>query len=184
MTIRYAVGMELALPTPGAKDLGIHNRETLLASVVSQVALDDEYQLRVLLDWDMPVECPHEVREGEMLFQVAKGKAGPLAAETAKSLVAQVEAIGRSGELPDALGPVFIGPLMDASRMLIVPPNSVTQLSETHSNNPLCGVAYVSAAEMKKLVDEIEDQADLEQLGKLLDLAIAEHLVLSARIES
>ncbi|MGE0322975.1 MAG: hypothetical protein AB7K71_21845 [Polyangiaceae bacterium] len=182
MTIHYAVGMELALPTPGAQDLGIHNRETLLASVVHQVALTDEYQLRVILPWDAPVECPHDVNEGEMLFLVAEAEGGPLAKEQATSVIARVDELGRDGELPDQLGPVFIGPMMDASRMLILPPHCMTQLSETHTGNPLCGVAYVSAAEMRKLLAELGEVDVVQHLRALLDLAIAEHLVLSARI--
>ncbi|MEZ4228829.1 MAG: hypothetical protein R3B89_06680 [Polyangiaceae bacterium] len=183
MAIQYALGMELALPTPGVKDIGVFNREVLLAAVVDQVALDDDYELRVILDWDTPVDCPHDVKEGEMLFLVASDRGGPLPSETAQTVIAKADAIGRSGELWKALGPVFIGPLMDANRMLILPPHCVSQLSNTHSNNPLSGVAYVSAVEMKKLVAEIEPHAGVEHLSKLLALAIEEHLVLSARIE-
>ncbi len=182
MAIRYGVGMELALPTPNALDLGIHNRETLLASVVDQVALEDEYELRVILNWDVPVECPHDVGEGEMLFLVGDGVGGPLAPDTAKRVIALADAAGRSGELPEGLGPVFIGPLMDANRMLILPPHCVTQLSNTHTNNPLCGVAYVPASEMKKLLAEVQAHEGLAHLGKLLDLCMQERLVLSARI--
>ncbi|MCB9610317.1 MAG: hypothetical protein H6716_27260, partial [Polyangiaceae bacterium] len=90
---------------------------------------------------------------------------------------------GRSGEVPDARGAVFIGPMMDATRMLILPPHCTTQLSEAPSGDPLSGVAYISAVEMRKLVSELGELPEVKHLAQLLDLAIKEHLVLSARIE-
>src|SRR5687767_9301849 len=104
-TLRYELGMELALADPTQPEPGGFTRESLLAGVVKQVALLDDYELRLIIHSDVPVDCPHDV-EGEMVFIVAPGVGGPLPPAAADPIIDEANTIGRSGELDPALAPI------------------------------------------------------------------------------
>ncbi len=178
--IRYALGMDLALPDPNAPEPGGFTQESLLAGVVRQVAMLDDYELRLVLRFDVPVDCPHDVTEGEMVFMVAEGMGGPIAAARAAPIIAEADALGRTGELPDALAPLLVGPLLGAKRVLVLPPHALAQLSKARAGDPLHGVAYVPAVEMKKLLAESAVVPELAHLAKLVDVCMRTRVVISA----
>jgi hypothetical protein len=178
--IQYALGMELALPDPTQDEPGGYTRESLLAGVVRQVALVDDYELRLLLRWDVSVDCPHSVTEGEMVFMVAEGVGGPIAAQRAATVLAEADALGRSGELGAGLAPLLVGPALGASRTLILPPHCGAQLAAVPEDHPLHGVAYVPAVDLKKLLAEAAVAPELGHLAKLVDFCIRTRVVISA----
>ena len=176
--IRYALGMELALLDPTAGAAAGWTRESLLAGVGKQVALD-EYELRLILRFDVEVDCPHDVTEGEMVFVVGPGIGGPIAEERARPILAEADAIGRSGELPDALAPLLIGPALGAKRTLIFPPYGFAQMSNGDETYPLHGVAYVPAAEVKNRLRDAGDIEEIAHLARLIDFCMRTRVVIS-----
>src|SRR5262249_3166382 len=119
-TLRYAMGMELALPDPTEDEPGGYTRESLLAAVVKNVADRDDYELRLLLHSDVSVDCPHDVK-GEMVFIVAPGVGGPWKPERAAPVIAEADALGRSGELDASRAALVMDPIQGAERALILP---------------------------------------------------------------
>jgi hypothetical protein len=182
--IRYALGMDLALPDPAADEPGGWTRESLLAGVVRQVALIDDYELRLVLRFDVSVDCPHDVTEGEMVFMVAEGTGGPIDESRARPIIDEADTLGRSGELPDLLAPLLIGPALGAKRTLILPPHCGAQVSAAPADHPLHRVAYVPAVEVKGLLATISALDEVAHLAKLVDFCIRSRVVLSVTTEA
>jgi hypothetical protein len=176
--LRYALGMELALADPTSAEPGGFTRESLLAQVVSQIALVDDYELRLILHSDMPVDCPHDL-VGEFVLMVGEGVGGPIAADRADAIITEAEMLGRSGELSEALAPVVIGPALDAERSLILPPHCFVQIAAFPAGHPLEGVALVPAVEVKQLLDKLGALEQTSHLQQLIDFCIRTRVVLS-----
>jgi hypothetical protein len=184
-SICYALGMELALPNSQDAMPGGWTRESLLAHVIPLAAMFyvDEYELRLIMHSDVPIDCPHDV-EGEFVLMVTEGRGGPIRAELGDPIIAAANALGHFGELPAVLAPVLIGPALGAERSLILPPDCFTPLRAAAfpADHPLHGVALVPAAEVKKLLlDTLSALDEVAHFVKLLDLCIRDRVVLSVQ---
>jgi hypothetical protein len=97
-------------------------------------------------------------------------------------VIAEAEALGRSGELPDALAPLVIGPALGAARTLILPPHCIAQLSTLRGDHPLHGVAYVPATDVKKVLAEATMIEPAAHLARLVDFCMRTRVVISVTV--
>lgn len=176
--VRYAVGMDLALPDPEAPAFDGYHRDGMLIGVAEQVALVDDYTLFTPINAEMYTDFPLDF-EGDALAMAGLGVGNILTGERAKPVLDEAERLGRTGELPGVMAPVLIGPALGAVRSLILPPHSITQMCAVDAKHPLHGVALVPAVDVKKLLQGLTVLDAAAHLMTLIEYCIRTRVVLS-----
>jgi hypothetical protein len=180
--LRYALGLDLVLPNPEDPRPGGDTREDLLVRIGHYVGGENYGELRVILRFDVPIVCPHDINDGEMLVTVGPGLGGPLPKEKADAVIAEANAIGRSGEISDALATFVMRPALGAKRMLVLPPDFSSLKAMTAEGDPLSGVAYAAAREVKFFIAQA-NAPELAHLSELIDFCVRTRVVIAVTAE-